>query len=79
MPFFLYKKQKIGDIKWVTSWRGSVAGVTGVPTAPRVVEAPLGAAMLAAARAASGAATGAAPDESGNALLALRLLDPVPE
>ncbi len=67
MLIFLYKEQKkIGDIRWVTSWRGSVAGVTGVPTAPRVVEAPLGAAMLAAARATSRAATGAAADESGN-------------
>jgi hypothetical protein len=64
--FFYIKNKKIGDIRWVTSWRGSVAGVSGVPTAPRVVEAPLGAAMLAAARAASGAATGAAADESGN-------------
>jgi hypothetical protein len=50
----------------MTSWRGSVARVTGVPMAPRVVEAPLGAAMLVAARAASRAATRAAADKSGN-------------
>ncbi len=50
----------------MASWRGSVAGITGVPTAPRVVEASLGAVMLATARAASRAATGAAAEESGN-------------
>ncbi len=50
----------------MTSWRGSVAVVTGVPTALRVVVAPLGAEMLAAARAASRAATGAAAEKSGN-------------
>ncbi len=46
--------------------RRSVAGVSGVPTAPRVVVAPLGAVMLAAARAASRAAAGAAAEEAGD-------------
>jgi hypothetical protein len=50
----------------VASYRCSVAGVARVPTALRVVVAPLGAAMLAAARAASRAATGAAAEKAGN-------------
>ncbi len=49
----------------MASWRGSVAGITRVPTAPRVVEASLGAVMLATAKA-TRAATGAAAEESGN-------------
>ncbi len=50
----------------MTSWQCSVAGVSRIPTAPRVVVALLGAVMLAAARAASRAATGAAAEETGD-------------
>ncbi len=40
--------------------------MAGVAAATRVVEAPFGAAMVAAARATSRTATGAASDEAGN-------------
>ena len=64
--FFLYiKNRKTGSTSG-EKIRSSVAGVAGVPTAPRVEVAPLGAVMLAAARAASRAAAGAATEEAGD-------------
>jgi hypothetical protein len=63
---FLYKKQTKEGSTSDEVIRRSVAGESGVPTAPRVVVAPLGAVMLAAARAASRAAAGAAAEETGD-------------
>jgi hypothetical protein len=66
MQFFYIKKKYEKGASSGDMIRRSVAGVSGVPTAPRVVVAPLGAVMLAAARAASRAAAGAAAEEAGD-------------
>jgi hypothetical protein len=63
---FLYKKTEKSGSTSGEKIRSSVAGVAGVPTAPRIEVAPLGAVMLAAARAASRAAVGAATEEAGD-------------
>ncbi len=64
MQFFFYikKTEKTGSTSGEKIW----SSVAGVPTAPRVEVAPLGAVMLAAARAASRAAAGAATEEAGD-------------
>ncbi len=66
MHFFYIKKTEKRGSSSGEKIRSSVAGVAGVPTAPRVVVAPLGAVMLAAAMAASRAAAGAAAEEAGD-------------
>ncbi len=66
MQFFYIKKNRKKGSTSGEKIRSSVAGVAGVPTAPGVEVAPLGAVLLAAARAASRAAAGAATEEAGD-------------